>query len=73
MKRMDFNELIEKAFSMGYEYAQKEYARKDYEGLTKRQKEELRKRRRDYAISLNKVRNNFKDNQGDFAWNDSRA
>ena len=73
MKKQLLDELIERVFCEGYEYAQKEFARKDYEGLTKRQKEELRKRRRDYATQLNKVRNNFNDIQGDFAWNDSRA
>ena len=29
MKRFEFNELIEKAFSMGYEYAQKEFGNKE--------------------------------------------
>ncbi len=70
---MLLNELIEKAFCEGYEYAQKEYARKDYEGLTKRQKEELRQRRRDYAIGLNKVRNDFNNGLEDFAWNEPKS
>lgn len=30
MKRMDFNELIEKAFSIGYEYALEEVRGKEF-------------------------------------------
>lgn len=73
MKRFDFNELIEKAFCLGYEEAQKEFARKDYEGLTKRQKEALRQRRRDYAKSLNEKRNSFRDQLEDFDWENPEA
>ena len=73
MKRFEFNELIEKAFSLGYEEAQKEFARKDYEGLTKRQKEALRQRRRDYAKSLNEKRNSFREQMEDFDWENPEA
>lgn len=73
MKRFDFNELIEKAFCLGYEEAQKEFARKDYEGLTKRQKEALRQRRRDYAKSLNEKRNSFREQMEDFDWENPEA
>ena len=69
MKNFEFEELIERAFSIGYECAleeQKEFARSDYEGLTKRQKEALRQRRRDYAINLNKIRNGFNEKIEDF-------
>ena len=77
MNRFEFDELIEKAFSMGYEYAleefeeQREFARSDYEGLTKRQKEALRQKRRDYAINLNKIRNGFNKKIDDFDWDGS--
>jgi hypothetical protein len=74
MRNFEFEELIEKAFSMGYECAleeQKEFARSDYEGLTKRQKEALRQKRRDYAINLNKIRNGFNKKIEDYDWDDS--
>ena len=77
MRNFEFDELIEKVFSIGYECAledleeeQREFARSDYEGLTKRQKEALRQRRRDYAINLNKIRNSFNRDIEDYDWDD---
>lgn len=58
-----FQEIYEKAFSEGYEYAQKEFAKKDYEGLTTEQAEKLRAERNRIAGELAKGRkegNNIK-------------
>ena len=52
MNNSNIIELIEKAFSMGYEEGQKEFARRDYAGLTTKQKELLRQERRKIAIEL---------------------
>ena len=35
--------LLERAFCEGYELAQREFARRDYEGLSKKGQEDLRK------------------------------
>ena len=46
------DELLERAFSEGYEYAQREFARRDYEGLSETQKTALLAKRSDYAKQL---------------------
>ena len=46
---MLIEELIEKAFCEGYEYAQKEYARRDYEGLSEKAANKLREDRKKIA------------------------
>ena len=51
--------LMEKAFSEGYEYAQREFARIDYAGLDKIAAEKLRQVRKSLADNL---RNTRKDN-----------
>ena len=69
MRNFEFDELIEKVFSIGYECAledleeQREFARSDYEGLTKRQKELLRQGRRNMAIDLLKNRETVKGSE----------
>lgn len=52
----ELDELLERAFCEGYEYAQKEYARRDYDGLTEEGKEYLRKQRSIQAETLAKKR-----------------
>lgn len=54
MKRIEFNELIEKAFSMGYEEAQKEF------GIVKR---ENKKKKREWLEKLGKEKGNKKDRE----------
>jgi hypothetical protein len=54
----ELDELLERAFCEGYEYAQKEFARRDYEGLTTEQAEALGRKRSDYAKQLRK---NYRD------------
>ena len=44
--------LLERAFCEGYELAQKEFARRDYEGLSKKGQEDLRKMRGAIAKDL---------------------
>jgi hypothetical protein len=69
MRNFEFDELIEKVFSIGYECAledleeQREFARSDYEGLTKKQKELLRQGRRNMAIDLLKNRETVRDSE----------
>ena len=46
---MLIEELIEKAFCEGYKYAQKEYARRDYEGLSEKAANKLREDRKKIA------------------------
>lgn len=53
------SELLNRAFCEGYEYAQREFARRDYEGLDEAQKEILKRRRSEYAKDLNRSRNQF--------------
>jgi hypothetical protein len=57
---MLIDELIEKAFCDGYEYAQKEFARADYAGLSRNAANALRAKRSEYARSMLK---NYRDNQ----------
>ena len=53
--------LLERAFCEGYELAQREYAKKDYEGLTEEGKKILKANRDDYAKQLWKIRNENKN------------
>ena len=54
----ELDDLLERAFCDGYEYAQREFAKRDYEGLTPEQAKALRHKRADYAKMLRK---NYRD------------
>lgn len=53
---LELDDLLEKAFCEGYEYAQREFAKKDYEGLSKKGQKELRELRSRIAEGLIKGR-----------------
>ena len=53
----ELDELMERAFCDGYEYAQKEFAFRDYAGLTPEQASALRDKRNSLAKNLNDSRN----------------
>ena len=48
----DLDDLLEKAFCDGYEYAQKEFARQNYKDLNKEEQDQLRKYRKNLAKDL---------------------
>lgn len=70
----ELDELLERAFCEGYEYAQKEFAKRDYDGLTEEGKEYLRRQRNIQANALASKRNrinrelklNLRDNKTAF-------
>ena len=58
----NLDELLERAFCEGYEYAQREFAHMDYAGLSESATKLLKEKRKDYAKGLKKV---YRDSQKD--------
>ena len=71
----ELDDLLERAFCEGYEYAQKEYAKRDYEGLTESQAGALRQQRAQLARKAKAARARLNEAHSHEGWtgNNSRV